>query len=113
VIIDHRTYRILPGRVPAQLELYSKLGYPVQCRYMGEPHYYLATETGQLNTLVHGWIYESAAQREQTRAKMAQDPDWKHFLAENAKAGNIIEQANWLMTPVPFSPKIPAAKIVK
>jgi len=113
VIIDHRTYRILPGRVPAQLELYSKLGYPVQLRYMGEPHYYLATETGQLNTLVHGWIYDSAAQREQTRAKMMQDPDWKHFLAENAKAGNIIEQNNWLMTPVPFSPKIPPAKIVK
>ena len=113
VIIDHRTYRILPGRVPAQLELYSKLGYPLQLRYMGEPHYYLATETGQLNTLVHGWVYDSAAEREQKRAKMMQDPDWKHFLAENAKAGNIIEQSNWLMTPVPFSPKIPPAKIVK
>ena len=24
--------------------------------------------------------------------KMAQDPDWKIYLAENAKAGNIIEQ---------------------
>ena len=58
MIIDHRTYRILPGRVPAQLELYSKLGYPLQLRYMGEPHYYLATETGQLNTLVHGWVYD-------------------------------------------------------
>jgi hypothetical protein len=62
---------------------------------------------------VHGWVYDSAAEREQKRAKMMQDPDWKHFLAENAKAGNIIEQSNWLMTPVPFSPKIPPAKIVK
>ena len=113
MIIDHRTYRILPGRVPAQLELYSKLGYPVQLRYVGEPHYYLATETGQLNTLVHGWVYESAADREQKRARMMQDPDWKQFLAENAKAGNVIEQSNWLMTPVPFSPKIAPAKIVK
>jgi len=113
VIIDHRVYRTLPGRLPAQLELYSKLGYPVQLRYMGEPHYYLTTETGQLNTLIHGWIYESAAQREQARAKMAQDPDWKTYLAENAKAGHIIEQNNWLTTPVPFAPKIPPAKIVK
>jgi len=113
VIIDHRTYRILPGRVPAQLDLYSKLAYPVQLRYMGEPHYYLVSETGQLNTLVHGWVYDSAGDREQKRAKMMQDPDWKHFLAENAKAGNVIEQANWLMTPAPFSPKIPPAKIVK
>ena len=89
----------LPGRVPAQLDLYSKLAYPVQLRYMGEPHYYLVSESGQLNTLVHGWIYESAADREAKRAKMMQDPDWKHFLAENAKAGNVIEQTNWLMTP--------------
>ena len=86
MLIDHRTYRILPGRVPAQLDLYSKLAYPVQLRYMGEPHYYLVSESGQLNTLVHGWIYESAADREAKRAKMAQDPDWKHFLSENAKA---------------------------
>ena len=70
MIIDHRVYRTLPGRLPAQLELYSKLGYPVQLRYMGEPHYYLATETGQLNTLVHGWIYESAAA---ARAKARQN----------------------------------------
>ena len=113
MLIDHRTYRILPGRVPAQLELYGRLAYPVQLRYMGEPHYYMSSESGQLNTLVHGWIYESAADREQKRAKMMQDPDWKVFLSENAKAGNVIEQSNWLMTPAPFAPKIPPAKIVK
>jgi len=112
VLIDHRTYRILPGRVSAQFELYSKLAYPVQLRHMGEPHYYLVSESGQLNTLVHGWIYESAGDREGKRAKMMQDPDWKYFLAENAKAGNVIEQASWLMTPAPFAPKIPPAKIV-
>jgi hypothetical protein len=113
VLIDHRTYRILPGRMPAQFDLYGKLGYPVQLRYMGVPHYYLVSESGQLNTIVHGWIYENADDREAKRAKMAQDPDWKHFLAENVKAGNVIEQANWLMTPVPFGPKIPPAKIVR
>ena len=61
---------------------------------------------------MHGWIYESAGDREGKRAKMMQDPDWKYFLAENAKAGNVIEQASWLMTPAPFAPKIPPAKIV-
>ena len=53
MLIDHRTYRILPGRVPAQLDLYSKLGYPVQLRYMGEPLCYLVAESGALNTFVH------------------------------------------------------------
>ncbi len=113
MLIDHRTYRILPGRVPAQLDLYGKLAYPVQLRYMGEPHYYLMAESGALNTLVHGWVYESAADREQKRAKMMQDPDWKLFLAENAKAGNVIEQRTSLMVPAPFAPKIPPAKIVR
>jgi NIPSNAP len=106
VLIDHRTYRILPGRVSAQLDLYGKLAYPVQLRYMGEPHYYLVAESGELNTLVHGWVYDSAADREAKRAKMMQDPDWKHFLAENAKAGNVIDQRNSLMVPAPFAPKI-------
>ena len=49
--------------------------------------------------LLHVWVYESAADREDKRAKMAQDPDWKVYLAENAKAGHVIEQHNCLMTP--------------
>ena len=97
MLLDVRTYKTLPGRVPAQLELYKKFGYPVQLRYMGEPLCYAVAEVGELNTYTHIWVYESAADREQKRAKMAQDPDWKAFLAENAKAGNIIEQKNCLM----------------
>jgi NIPSNAP len=111
VLIDHRTYRIWPGRVPAQLDLYGKLGFPVQLRYMGEPVCYLVAESGALNTLVHAWAYDSAADREQKRARMMQDPDWKHFLAENAKAGHIVEQQTSLMTPAPFAPPIPMPKI--
>jgi len=113
VLIDHRVYRVRPGRVPEQLALYEKLAYPVQLRYMGEPHYYLVTESGQLNSFVHGWIYENAGDREDKRRRMAQDPDWKHYLTENAKVGNVIEQVNWLTQPAPFAPAIPPAKIVK
>ena len=54
MIIDHRIYNILPGRASAQLELYSKLGYPVQLRYMGEPHYYLLRAPGPLTPLLPG-----------------------------------------------------------
>lgn len=111
MIVDLRTYRIIPGRVPAQLDLYGKLGYPVQLRYVGEPLCYLVGESGQLNTFVHAWVYESAGDREQKRAKMAQDPDWKHFLSENAKAGNIVEQHTSLMTPAPFAPPLSTPKI--
>ena len=113
MLLDVRTYRTLPGRVPAQLELYKKYGYPVQLRYMGEPLCYAVAETGELNTYTHIWVYESAADREAKRAKMAADPDWKVFLAENAKAGHIIEQKNCMMIPTAFSPPIPMPKIVR
>ena len=113
VLLDVRTYRTLPGRVAAQLELYKKYGYPVHLRYTGEPLCYAVAETGELNTYTHVWVYESAADREAKRAKMAADPDWKVFLAENAKAGHIVEQKNCLMIPTAFSPPIPMPKIVK
>jgi len=111
VLLDVRTYTTLPGHVPAQLELYKKYGYPVQLRYMGEPLCYAVAESGTLNTFTHVWVYESAADREEKRGRMAQDPDWKTYLAENAKAGHIIEQKNTLMTPVAFAPPIAKAKI--
>ncbi len=113
MLLDVRTYTCRPGRVAAQLELYSKYGYPVQLRYMGEPLFYAAAESGELNTITHVWVYESAADREAKRARMAQDPDWKVYLAENVKAGNLVEQKNCLMTPVAFAPPLAMPKIHK
>ncbi len=92
----------------------SKFGYPVQLRYMGEPLCYAVAESGEFNTFTHVWVYESAGR---PRSKSA--PRWrrtrtgKYFLAENAKAGNVIEQKNSLMVPTAFSPPIPMPKIVK
>ena len=95
-----------------QLEIYKTYGYPVQLRYMGEPLCYAVAEAGELNTITHIWVYESAADREAKRAKMMRDPDWKVYLAENAKAGNIVEQRNCLMTPAAFTAPIPMPKII-
>jgi hypothetical protein len=113
VIVDLRTYTVRTGTLPAQLSLYEKFGYPVQLRYMGEPHFYLVAESGELNTFVHGWVYDSAGDREEKRAAMAKDPDWKTYLGENAKAGNIVAQRTSLMVPAAFAPKIPTPKIHK
>jgi hypothetical protein len=95
----------------AQLELYQKYGYPVQLRYMGEPLMYAVAESGELNTFTHVWVYASAADREEKRARMAKDPDWKTYLAENVKAGNISAQRTVLMTPTSFCPPIAMPKI--
>lgn len=111
MLLDVRTYKCLPGRMPAQLELYNKYGYPVQLRYLGEPLCYAVAESGELNTFTHIWVYESAADREAKRAKMAADPDWKVYLTESAKAGHLVEQNNCLMSPVAWAPPISMPKI--
>lgn len=113
MLLDVRTYKTFPGRLQAQLELYRKYGYPVQLRYIGEPLCYAAAESGELNTITHVWVYESAADREEKRARMAKDPDWAVYLAESAKAGNLISQENCLMTPVAWGPQMSMPKIVK
>lgn len=113
MIIDLRTYSVRPGTLGQQLALYEKYGYPVQLRYMGEPLFYLTAETGELNTMVHGWVYDSAGDREAKRTQMAKDPDWKVYLDENLKAGNIVAQRTSLMNAAPFAPPIPMPKIIR
>lgn len=112
MLLDVRTYKCLPGRVPAQLEIYKKFGYSVQLRYMGEPLVYAMAESGEMNTFTHIWVYASAADREEKRSRMVKDPDWAVYLAENVKGGHLIEQRTCLMTPVSFAPPIPMPKIV-
>ena len=102
MIFDHRTYTVKPGTLPKQLELYDKHGRAPQERHLGTPVFYGVTETGELNTYVHIWAYESAGDCEQRRAAMQADPEWQAFLKMSAEAGYLLRQENRIMTPAPF-----------
>jgi len=104
MLIDHRTYTVRPGSMPAQLKLYEEYGLAAQKRHLGEPLAYLVAESGELNTYVHIWVYKDAADREARRAAMQADPEWQVFMRKNAEAGNLIKQVNKLMTPAAFAP---------
>lgn len=104
MLIDHRTYTVRPGTLPLQLKLYEEHGMAAQKRHLGEPLAYLITESGELNTFVHIWVYQDAADRTARRAAMAADPEWQAYLKKNAEAGYLIKQENKLMTPAPFAP---------
>jgi len=104
MLIDHRTYTVRPGSMPAQLKLYEEYGLAAQKRHLGEPLAYLVAESGELNTYVHIWVYRDAADREARRAAMQADPEWQAFMRRNAEAGNLIKQENKLMTPAAFAP---------
>lgn len=102
MIFDMRTYTCKPGTVPAQLKLYEEHGLAVQTKHLGQPAVYGITETGAINTYVHIWAYEDAADRAKRRAAMQADPGWTAFLAKSKEAGNLLAQENMILQAAPF-----------
>ncbi|KFB09218.1 NIPSNAP family protein [Nitratireductor basaltis] len=102
MLYDHRTYVCRPGTIKKHLALYEQHGWPVQRKHLGEPLLYAATETGDVNSYVHIWVYESAGDRESKRAKLQADPAWQNYLKLSAEAGYLISQNNKLLKPTPF-----------
>jgi hypothetical protein len=80
MLLDHRTYTVKPGTMTRQMALYREFGLAPQKRHLGEPLAYLITESGAVNTYVHIWVYQDAADRATKRAAMAADPEWQLYL---------------------------------
>lgn len=107
MLYDLRTYRCRPGTVAKQLALYAEAGFDAQCCHLGVPLFYGTVETGDVNSYVHLWQYDNAADREARRAALYRDPDWRDYRARGAELGYQIAQENTLLIPAPFwmSPK--------
>jgi hypothetical protein len=104
MIVDMRTYTMVPGRLKAFLALYEAEGLPVQLRHLGKPIGYFTTEIGTKNQVVHLWGYESMADREQRRNAMEADPAWAAYRQKSAASGNLQYQENKILKSVSFSP---------
>jgi hypothetical protein len=104
MIVDVRTYRTRPRALHAMLDLYEKTGLAVQTRHIGAPLAYLYADAGELNTYTHMWVYESPAEREEKRAALAKEPEWKEYLRASGEAGYLVHQSNRLMVPASFAP---------
>ena len=104
MIIDLRTYTMVPGRLKAFLELYEREGLPVQRRHQGNPVGYFTTEIGTNNQVVHLWAYENLADREKRRAALDADPEWIAYRAKSAATGNVQHQENKILKSAKFSP---------
>ena len=102
MIFDHRTYTCKPGTVPLQLALYQDHGRAPQEKHLGKPVLYGVTETGMINTYIHVWAYDDAADRATRRAAMQADPDWQAFLKKSAEAGYLLSQQNQILTAAPW-----------
>ncbi|MGI9510208.1 MAG: NIPSNAP family protein [Geminicoccaceae bacterium] len=102
MIFDQRTYTCKPGTLPQQLALYEKHGKAPQEKHLGKPVLYGITETGRINTYVHVWAYDDAADRAKRRTAMQADPDWQDFLKKSAEAGHLMAQENQILTAAPW-----------
>ncbi|WP_292882895.1 NIPSNAP family protein [Nisaea sp.] len=102
MLLDVRTYTCRPGTIKKHLEIYEKYGKAPQTKHLGQPLAYMVTETGNPNTYMHIWVYESAGDREAKRAAMWADPDWLEYTKKSAELGGLVEQQNCLMKPVDF-----------
>lgn len=101
MIVDIRTYTIVPRKMKAYLAAFEQYGLPLQKKYIGEPLGYFVVEQGTLNQVVHLWGYESLADLEKKRAARDADPSWADYLARTE--GLVAAQENKLTRPTAWS----------
>jgi hypothetical protein len=102
MIVDVRTYTLVPRKTPRYLELFEKHALPVMQRHGLELVGYYTSQIGALNQVVHLWRYESLADLERKRAARDADPAWGAYLAMTE--GMVMMQENKIMRPTAFSP---------
>jgi hypothetical protein len=104
MIVDLRIYTCKPGKMNAFVELYEKLAWPLQQKYLGRCLGWYTTVEGPHNRVVHLWGYDSQADRETRRKAMAADPAWGVYLKAVAESDYLLEMENRFIAPTSFSP---------
>jgi hypothetical protein len=102
MIVEHRTYTVAHGRMKDYLHRYETIGLPLQNEFLGHLVGFFVSDIGPLNQVVHLWAYESIADREARRERMAVDPRWQEFLVGNH--GTFVSQETKILKPTSFSP---------
>ncbi|WP_447778152.1 NIPSNAP family protein [Variovorax boronicumulans] len=82
MIIEQRTFNLLPGKVPAYLSLYHDEGRSIQEKHLGESLGVFVTECGPLNQVTVLWRFDSFVHRDEVRSRMKGDPEWKAYLGK-------------------------------
>lgn len=102
MIVEQRIYHLKPGVVHEFLKVYEAEGLSLQSEILGRLLGYFVSEVGDLNRIVQLWGFDSFEQRQERRAALSANLEWRAFLG---KAGSmVVGQENALLTPAPFSP---------
>ena len=101
MIIEHRTYKIKPGKLNALMDLYGKVGMDVHKKILGNQIGYFYTEIGPLNEIVHLYGYKSLDDRARRRKELSENETWQKYISQ---AINFIEnQESKILLPAKFS----------
>jgi len=102
MIIEMRTYTIVPGRVAEYLKRYEQEGVEIQKEILGNLVGSFTSATGELNQLVQLWGYSDLLERETRRARLWANPQFIAFAEKIYPL--IVKQENVLLQPTNFSP---------
>lgn len=102
MIVEQRVYQLKPGTLHEFLKVYEAEGLGLQSEALGRLLGYFVSEVGGLNRVVQLWGFDSFEQRQERRAALSANPEWRAFLGKAASM--VVDQENALLTPAPFSP---------
>jgi hypothetical protein len=102
VIVEERTYHVHTGKLPEVVRLYADEGTAIQQRVLGNLIGAFTVDIGDLSSIVQLWGYDSFAEREQRRATLQADEEWKAFLPKLQPLLHV--QKNRILVPTSFSP---------
>jgi len=100
MFVEERVYRLKPGSLRDYFDLYERKGLIAQRRHIPAMLGYYAGEIGELNEVVHLWAHASLDARQDARAAMRADLDFKAYWEE--VRGLIVEQRTRILSPAPF-----------
>lgn len=106
MVIDYRAYTFKPGTVPVFLDLFERIGLPVQNRILGRETFIgiYRTEIGNVNQVIHMWRYADAEERTRKRALLYQDAEFMEYVLKVREM--MTHQEVRLLVPADFNPKI-------
>ena len=102
MIYEERCYLFQPAHFQPFLALFEAEGLDIMVSHLGTLVGYFASETGELNTAVHIWRYDTFEDRLARRQALWNDPAWQTY-AEKVLPW-IVRMESRLLRPTRFSP---------
>lgn len=100
MLVEQRTYTLHPGKVRDYLALYEAEGLAIQLRVLGRMVGYYSAEIGALNQVVHMWAFMDLNERQERRAQLLGDPEFRTYVAKILPL--LVSQTSQILKPAPF-----------